>query len=140
MSFLSKLFGTSKPEVESKIIPDGASPREVIVIAVTSVIEQVGGNCATLQLEDDPTKWIQIMDCTINCHYPHKESPDWLFPELTNHPSVAGLEGYEEESFMTVNLNAMDESEIVGWIELYLSKVLSVDPHVSKISLRMEQI
>ena len=140
MSFLSKLFGASKPEVESKIIPDGASLREVIVIAVNSVIEQAGGNCATLQLEDDPTKWIQIMDCTINCHYPHKESPDWLFPELTNHPNVAGLEGYGDESFMTVSLIAMDESAIVGWIEQYLSKVLSVDPHGSEITLRMEQI
>ena len=72
--------------------------RDVIGIAVDSVIEQAGGNCATLEFVEEPSKWIQIMDCTINCHYPHKESPDWQYPELTNHPLVAGLVAYDGES------------------------------------------
>jgi hypothetical protein len=140
MSFLSKFFGTSKPESQAKSIPDGAKPRDVIMIAVNSVVEQAGGNCATLEIVEEPAKWIQIMDCTINCHYPHKESPDSLFPGLTNHPIVAGLEGFEEGLFMTVSLNDMKEPEIVAWIEQYLAKVLSVDLNVTRIRLRMEQL
>ncbi len=140
MSFLSKIFGSPKPSSESKIIPDGASVRDVIVIAVDSVIEQAGGNCATLELVEESTKWIQIMDCTINCHYPHRESPDWLYPELTNHPIVAGLEGFEEESFMTVSLNEMNPSAIISWIEQYLSNVWSINIETTTINLRMEQL
>lgn len=140
MSFLSKLFGTPKPMSESKTVPDGATLRDVVGIAVNSIIEQTGGNCATLELISDPTMWIQIMDSTINCHYPHKESPDRLYPELTNHTIVAGLEGFEEDNFMTVSLNEMSQSEIVAWIEQYLSKVLSVDLQTARITLRMEQL
>lgn len=140
MNFLSKLFGTSKPMSESKIVPDGATLRDVVGIAVNSVIEQAGGNCATLEPISDPTKWIQIMDSTINCHYPHKDSPDWLFPELINHPIVAGLEDFQEETSMTVSLNAMNQSAIVEWIEQYLSKVLLVDLQNARITLRMEQL
>ncbi|MFM7182081.1 MAG: hypothetical protein ACKO2G_11540 [Verrucomicrobiales bacterium] len=140
MSFLSKFFDSSEPEPTAKAIPDGATSRDVIRIAVKSVVEQAGGNCATLEFVDQPDMYLQIMDCTINAHYPHEESPESLFPWLTNHPLVAGLEGFEAGSYMTVSLNEMNESEIVAWIEQYSSKVLSVDLHSTQIGLRMEQI
>jgi hypothetical protein len=112
MSFLSKIFGNSKPQDETPQIPDDATARDVIFIAVDSVIEQSGGNCATLALAADRNRWVQIMDATINCHYPHEESPDWRFPELCNDPLIAALEGYEPATYMTVSLNAMTSPEI----------------------------
>lgn len=120
------------------MIPDGATVSDMIGIAVDSVIEQAGGNCATIEIGEQSTKWIQIIDCTINCHYPHKTSPDVKYPELTNHPLVAGLESFEEETHMTVSLNGMNRSEIVAWIEQYLTKVLSADLSTLRIELRMD--
>lgn len=121
-------------------IPDDAPPGQMIGIAVEAVMEQTGGNCATLEIKEDPAKWFQIMDCTINCHYPHNESPDLLYPELIRHPLVADLVGFEGETHMTVSLNEMDREGIVSWIEHYMTKVLSLDPATIRMELRMERI
>lgn len=140
MGLFSKIFGAPEPEPELPVIPEEATSRDIIAIALDSTIKQVGGTCATLELPSEPGKWLQIMDSSINAHYPHQESPDSLFPELYNHPIVAGLEGYETEVYMTISLNNMNEPEVTAWIDSYFSKVLSVDLNNGRLSLRMEDI
>jgi hypothetical protein len=139
MGLFSKLFGDSKSMSEPLRIPGDATTRDVINIAINSVIQQAGGNCATLEPVTESGKWVQIMDATINCNYPHRESPEVLFPELCGHPLIAGLEGYEDDLYMTVSLKEMNHSEIAAWIESYFSQVLAVDPH-AKMRLRMENL
>ena len=139
MGLFSKLFGNPKPESEPLAIPEGATPQDVIGIAIRSVIQEAGGNCATLVSAAEPSKWVQIMDSTINCHYPHEESPEWLYPELTGHPIIAGLEGFEDGCYVTVSLNNMDEPGITEWIGLYFSQVLGI-PADAELDLRMEEI
>lgn len=140
MGLFSKLFGKPEPQPEAVVVPDEATNREVIAIAIRAVVEKQGGNCATLTLEDDTEKWVQMMDCTINCHYPHEEDPESRFPGFFGLPLVAGFEGYDPELFMTVSLTEMNELEIVQWIERYYAEVLSVDLGKAKLKLRMEEI
>lgn len=140
MSLFSKLFGSSQPQKTALIIPDAAPAGDIFGMAVTSVVKNAGGNCATLECVSNPAKWIQIMDHSINCHYPHHENPTQLYPELVNHPIVADLEEFEGECFMLVSLNEMKQAEIVDWLEQYFCKVLSVDLLTDQIRLRMEQL
>lgn len=140
MGLFSKLFGASGPKAEPLNVPETATPREVIAIAIRSVTQKAGGNCATLDLDTDPNIWVQIMDLTINCHYPHRESPEWRFPELCHLPMVSGLEGYEAGVFMTVGLTDMNESAIATWIARYFRQVLAVDLEIGKLRLRMEDL
>jgi len=79
MGLFTKLFGGSKPRTEPLIVPQGAEPGDVIRLAIRSVIEQAGGKCAALEPAAEPEKWVQIMDFTLNCHYPHQQSPALLF-------------------------------------------------------------
>lgn len=140
MGLFSKLFGASEPKTQKLIIPDEASSRDVIGIAITSILKQAGGNCATLESITDPEKWVQIMDSSVNCHYPHQEDPEHLFPEMLNHSVIAALEGYEPGLYMTVSMSDMNDPEITGWIEQYFSQVLSTDIQSSRLNLRMEDI
>ena len=140
MGLFSKLFGKPEPQCELLEIPDGATTGEVIALAIQAVVKKSGGNCATLQLAGNPDDWVQVMDCTVNCQYPHDEAPDIRFPELCNSPLVAGIEGFEPQLFMTVSLNNMDTTEVVKWIERYFSEVLSVDLEQVKLKIRMEEI
>lgn len=139
MSLFAKLFGNSKSKSEPLSVPTHASAIEIIDIAVQSVIQQAGGNCATIEVVSEPKKWLQIMDLTINCHYPHKANPETLFPELLNHPNVAGLEDYQDGLSITVSLNEMNPSEITDWVQSYFSRVLSVDLPSNPIRLKMEE-
>ncbi|MEM1083804.1 MAG: hypothetical protein AAGI48_06745 [Verrucomicrobiota bacterium] len=140
MGLFSKLFGSSEPESKAPSVPNGASTREIIEIAVQAVIQEAGGNCATLESPTDSDKWIQIMDTTINCHYPHGESPETRFPELLGRPIVAALDSFESELFMTVSLQGMDPSKIADWIIDYFSAVLAIDTDKYRLRLRMEKL
>jgi hypothetical protein len=140
MGLFSKLFGSPKPISPALAVPDQASVSEVIQIAIRSVIQEAGGNCASLELVSDSDYWVQIMDCTINCYYPHKDSPEERFPDLCKLPVIAGLEDYEAELSMTVSLKEMNVPETSKWIERYFSEVLSVDLPTAKLKLRMAQL
>jgi hypothetical protein len=140
MGLFSKLFGAPKPPAESFPIPEGATARDVMAIAVRSVVEKLGGNCATLQPVAEEEKWVQLIDFYLNCHYPHEESPKTLFPDLCKHPIVAGFEGYEAGVYMHISLKSMNPPEIVDWIERYFLEVLSVDLKSESLRLRMEDL
>lgn len=140
MGLFSKIFGATEPEPEFPVIPEQATSQDIITIALDSVIQQVGGTCATLELPTEPGKWVQLMDSTINAHYPHQKDPACLFPELYNHQIVAALETFEAEVYMTISLNNMNQPEVMAWIESYFSQVLSVDVNKARLSLRMEDI
>jgi hypothetical protein len=140
MGLFSKLFGAPKPPAESFPIPEGATACDVMTIAVRSVVEKLGGNCATLESVAEEEKWVQLMDCTLNCHYPYEESPESLFPDLCKHPIVAGFDGYEADVYMHISLKSMNPPEIVDWIERYFLEVLSVDLKGESLKLRMEDI
>jgi hypothetical protein len=107
--------------------------------AVEYVIKHAGNHCATLDVINSEI-WIQIMDCSINCYYPHKESPNKLYPDLINHPIVAELEDFGEETHMHVTLNEMNQIEITSWIKQYFTKVLSIDLNTSKITHYTEDL
>jgi hypothetical protein len=140
MGFFSKLFGAPEPKSELLMVPEDASPQETILIGIRSVIEEAGGNCATWEPVAEPGKWVQLMDATINCHYPHNGRPEELFPELCNDTIVAAVEGFEEGQYMTVSLREMNQEEISAWIMRYFSEALSVDLDTSGLSLRMEDL
>lgn len=140
MGIFSNLFGNAKPKAEALVIPEGATSAEIIDFALHALNQKTHGTCATLEVLADPTNWVQLMDHTINCYYPHQDSPELLFPEIMNQPIVAGLEEFDNGSFMHISLNHMNASEIVPWIEQYFCKVLSVDFHSTQLSLRMEDI
>lgn len=140
MGLLSKFFGSPKPRRESVPIPDGATSRDVIAIAIRSVVEQTLGNCATLEPAPDGKKWVQLTDFSINCSYPHDESPEALFPGLCNHPIVAGFEDFVPGVYMLVSLKSMDPDGIRDWIERYFLEMHSIDLSVSSLNLQMQEL
>lgn len=111
-----------------------------MAIAVRSVIEKLGGNCATLRSVAEEEMWVQLIDCSLNCYYPHKENPEILFPDLCKHPIVVGFDGYEAGVYMHLSLKSMNPPEIVDWIERYFLEVLSVDLKAESLKLRMEDL
>lgn len=88
-----------------------------MAIVVRSVIEKPGGNCATLRSVAEEEKWVQLIDCGLNCYYPHEESPEILFSDLCQHPIVAGFDGCQAGACVHLGLMSMNPPEIVDWIE-----------------------
>ena len=125
----------SRIEADTKTVETEA--RKEIRAAVESVIKNSGSHFASVFVENSDY-WFQIMDGSINCSSPHKDSPEILYPELFNYPIIAELEDFAEDLYMTVNLNEMNQSEIVLWIEQYCAKVLLLDLTTMKITYYME--
>ena len=140
MNFFKKIFGPTEPEVQPIEIPKEASPHEVIRIAISSVVQNVGGNCATITTVDNSGSWIQIMDSVLNCSYPHLEHPESLFPELFGNKVISGFDGYEPELYVTLALHHMEHSQLASWIERYFEEVLSVEMNSSDFSIEMEDL
>ena len=140
MSIFSKVFGKPRSTPEALPVPAGARASEIIAIAIRSVVQQAGGNCATLEVGSDSDKWVQLMGTAFNGHYPHREDPTEKFSDLCSDPIVAGVEDYEADLFMTASLKRMDESELTAWIERYFAEVLSIDLDQVNLSLRMERM
>lgn len=140
MSIFSKLFGAPKPSFTALEVPENATAGQMIELAISSVIQKTGGNCATLRLQSNPDYWIQIMNGVINCHYPHQESPESRFPELCKMPLISELEDFQAGVCMTVGLVEMNQPDMQTWIEMYFTEVLSIDLGSVKLSLEMELI
>ena len=140
MGFLSKLFGgsgSSDPYVE---IPDDLSSNGVIRMAVGSVVQELGGNCATLEPDSDQEGWVQVMDGQLNCAYPHAGDPQALFAELLSNPLVDEFEDFEPEVYMMFSLKSMNEDQLSVLIERYFKEVLSIDTGSCRLLLRMEKV
>jgi hypothetical protein len=140
MSLFSKWFASSDSGNSEVEIPNEASPGEVIQIAVQSLFERTGINCATIEVTSNRHVWIQIMDCVINCHYPHQENPWDRYLDLCKLPLIAGVDDFEPETSMTVSLKEMNVPEIQSWIGRYFSEVLQLDAEAIRLTLKLEQL
>lgn len=140
MGIFSRIFGKPRSTPEALPVPTEASSSDIIAIAIRSVVQQAGGNCATLEVGSDSDTWIQLMGSAFNGHYPHRENPKEKFPELCGDPIIADVEDFEENLFMTASLKQMDEAELTAWIVRYFAEVLSIDIDREKLGLRMEKM
>lgn len=139
MGLFSKFF-KRRPQTREMEFPEGTSAREVCEAAFAAVRDGEVGTCATVFVKGDPKLWVQLMDHTLNGHYPHAGDPKEEFPKLCEDPLVAGLESYQANVFMTLSLNEMRANQVASWMTRYLAEVLKVNLETTALALKVELI
>ncbi|RYG10734.1 MAG: hypothetical protein EON92_12095 [Burkholderiales bacterium] len=91
---------------------------------VPAIQEALAGRpdlCATLQIAGKPDSWVQFTDGMVNAAYPFSESPDSLLSQLGG----GTLEGWEAQTYLTVQMESADAHAIASWIDRYFQKALA---------------
>ena len=94
--------------------------------ALREVIDGAPDTCLTFEVEGNQTRWLQVVDHTINAAYPHAEEPE---PRLGALPKVSGLRltGWEAHKFVTLELPDWDVGSLATWIDAYFVAVLACE-------------
>ncbi|MCU0797287.1 MAG: hypothetical protein MUF31_15285 [Akkermansiaceae bacterium] len=140
MGLFSKLFGNGGSRPKTASLPPGVTAREVISIAVQRARDEIGGNCATLEVTANPRLWAQIMAGTFNCSYPYREDPGLLFPALFGSDLVAHLDDFNPNGYMMISLNQADATVAADWLADYFTQVLALDLSTVQLRLHMEEL
>lgn len=76
--------------------------------------------CATFHLMEQTGKWIQYGDSRINAAYPLHRDPANLVRTLGGE-----LESWEANSYITVDVAAMETADVARWIHSYFRWILA---------------
>jgi len=66
--------------------------------ALREVVEGAPDTCATLEVEGDPEKWMQVVDRTVNAAYPHCDHPEGRVREFSLSPLSAQVVTWSQVS------------------------------------------
>jgi len=101
-----------------------ADPLAEIRPALREVIEGAPDTCATLEVEGDSERWMQVVDRTVNAAYPHSDSPEERVRRLGLPPLSAKLVGWEAGKFATFEFAQLEVKAVAEWIDAYFVRVI----------------
>ncbi|GEP46215.1 hypothetical protein [Brevifollis gellanilyticus] len=81
------------------------------------VIEGAPDTCATLEADDDPQKWLQVVDQTVNAAYPHSDNPEERLGRLGLPLLSTKLVSWEACKFATFDFAEFEVKAIADWID-----------------------
>lgn len=95
---------------------------------IRSVLREVAAGapdtCATLEVEGDAKKWMQIVDRTINAFYPHSDSPEERVGRLGLPPLSAKLVSWDAGKFATFEFAQLEVKTVADWVDGYFVRVI----------------
>jgi len=77
--------------------------------------------CATFEISNDPSRWVQFTIDAINAGYPYAEEPNDRLRAL----GVLAVLAWEPNKYASVTISSDDAGAIAAWIDRYFADVLS---------------
>ncbi|CAN5904816.1 hypothetical protein BH11VER1_BH11VER1_06810 [soil metagenome] len=88
------------------------------------VLEGAPDMCATLEVEGDSERWMQVVDRTINAAYPHVDSPEERVSKLGLPSLSEKLVCWEAGKFATFEFPQLEANSVTEWIDAYFVRVI----------------
>lgn len=104
------------------------------------VVDGAPDTCATLEVDGDNDKWVQVVDRTINAVYPHDDDPQKRIAALGLHQPMPTLVSWEARKFATFEFAHHDVLMIATWIDSYFVRVLGCANGDYHLNARLEKI
>ena len=92
--------------------------------ALREVVEGAPDTCATLEVEGNCERWMQVVDRTINAAYPHSDNPEERVNRLDLPPLSAKLVTWEAGKFATFEFAQLEVKTVAEWIDAYFVRVM----------------
>jgi|688.fasta_scaffold1551838_1 hypothetical protein len=108
--------------------------------ALREVVNGSPNTCATLEIEGDSTKWLQIVDRTINAAYPYSESPEVRLNVFLTSPQSPKLINWEVGKFVTFEFPQIEVNTVSVWIDSYFVHALDCPSGDYHVDMMIEEI
>ena len=108
--------------------------------ALREVVEGAPDTCATLEVEGDSERWMQVVDRTINAAYPHSDSPEERVSRLGLPPLSVKLVGWEAGKFATFEFAHLEVKAVAEWIDAYFVRVIGCVDGEYHLDVALEKI
>lgn len=108
--------------------------------ALREVVEGAPDTCATLEVEGDSLKWMQVVDRTINAAYPHSDHPAERVNRLQLPPLTVKLVRWEAGKFATFEFAHLEVKAVAEWIDAYFARVIGCADGEYHLDVALEQI
>jgi hypothetical protein len=92
--------------------------------ALREVVDGAPDTCATLEVEGDSERWMQVVDRTVNAAYPHSDNPEERVRRLGLPLLSAKLVGWEAGKFATFEFAELEVNVVAEWIDAYFVHVV----------------
>ena len=92
--------------------------------ALREVVEGAPDTCATLEVEGNSERWMQVVDQTINGAYPYSDNPEERVSGLGLPPISAKLVSWEAGKFATFEFAQFEVKAVAEWIDAYFVRVI----------------
>ncbi len=108
--------------------------------ALREVVEGAPDTCATLEVEGDSERWIQVVGRTVNAAYPHSDSPEERASRLGLPTLSAKLVNWEAGKFATFEFAQFEVKAIADWIDAYFVRVIGCADGEYHLDVTFEKI
>jgi len=88
--------------------------------ALREVVEGAPDMCASLEVDGDSKRWLQVVDRTVNAAYPHFDSPEERIRSVGLPSLSAKLVSWEAGKFATFEFPQLEVNAVAEWIDGYL--------------------
>ena len=92
--------------------------------ALREVVEGAPDTCATLEVAGDHSRWVQVVNCTINAAYPHSDHPLERISKSGLPSLLAILVAWEAGKFATFEFALVEVNPVAEWIDAYFVRVM----------------
>lgn len=92
--------------------------------ALREVVEGAPDTCATLEVEGDSEKWVQIVNQTVNAAYPHSDSPEERLSDSGLSAPASKILCWEAGKFVTFEFGQFELMAVAEWVDAYFVRVM----------------
>ncbi len=108
--------------------------------ALREVVEGAPDTCATLEVDGDSKKWMQVVDRTVNASYPHSDSPEERLRRLGLPSLSATLVNWKAGKFATFEFPQLEVEAVAQWIDAYFVHVMGCTHGEYHLDVTFEKI
>jgi hypothetical protein len=108
--------------------------------ALREVVEGAPDMCATLEVEGDSERWLQVVDRTVNAAYPHSDNPEERVSRLGLPSLSAKLVGWEAGKFATFEFAEIETEVVAEWIDAYFVRVIGCTDGAYHLDVTFEKL
>lgn len=107
--------------------------------AIRAAIDGAPSACATLCVSGEPTRWLQIVDDTVNAAYSFEAEPGTVLGLLPAMEDLTVSE-WEPRKFCTVCLEDIAAPGLPAWIDAYFVAILEAPAGAYHLDLKLEEL
>ncbi len=92
--------------------------------SLREVIAGAPKTCVTFEVDSSPSKWLQVVNRTVNAAYPHSDPPMNKVENLSPRLLPTRIDSWKPGEWVTIEFPEFDATAMAHWIDAYFVQIL----------------